>query len=288
MKEGWKMRKKKIISIVVLLLIVIIVIQIYIDNNLIQTTNVEIASEKVPDSFEGYKILQLSDLHNRSFGENNIRLIQKIHEADPDIIVLTGDMVTGNDKDFTVFFKLVEALSVEYPIYFIPGNHELALKDDSKQKFLDLFEKTGVVFLDNQKVELVSPDGDVVNLYGLWYSNTYYKKESLTLDMIDRNIGIADMSAYNILLTHQPKYFELYEKWGADLTMSGHIHGGMVRLPILGAVFSPDEGLFPKYSGGEYFINDSVLVVSRGLGIGTRGFRVFNRPDLVLITLKSA
>lgn len=287
MKEGWKMRKKKIISIVVLLLIVIIVIQIYIDNNLIQTTNVEIASEKVPDSFEGYKILQLSDLHNRNFGENNIRLIQKIHEADPDIIVLTGDMVTGNDKDFTVFFKLVEALSLEYPIYFIPGNHELALKDAAKQEFLDLFKKTGVVFLDNQKVELVSPDGDVVNLYGLWYPNAYYKEKDLTLEMIEHRIGAADMSAYNILLTHQPKHFELYEEWGADLTMSGHIHGGMVHLPILGAVFSPDEGLFPKYSAGEYFLDDSVLVVSRGLGIGARGFRVFNRPDLVLITLKS-
>ena len=282
------MRKKKIISIVVLLLIVMVGILIYIDNNLIETTNVEIISEKVPDSFEGYKILQLSDLHNRNFGENNIWLIQKIREADPDIIVLTGDMVTGNDKDFTVFFNLVEAISTEYPIYFIPGNHEIAMKDSAKKEFQDLFEETGVVFLDNQKVELVSSEGECINLYGLWYPNTYYKNKPLTCEMIEQYIGIPDTSAYNILLTHQPKYFELYEEWGADLIMSGHIHGGMVRLPYFGPVFSPDEGLFPKYSDGEYHLNEAVLVVSRGLGIGARGFRIFNRPDLVLITLKSA
>jgi predicted MPP superfamily phosphohydrolase len=211
-----------------------------------------------------------------------------MRELEPDIVVLTGDMVTGNDKDFTVFFNLVEQISQEYPIYYIPGNHEVALKDSSKQEFLNLFERTGVVFLNNQKVELESDCGDIINLYGLWYQNLHYVKEPLNIEMIEQYIGVANTSVYNILLTHQPKYFELYEKWGADLIMSGHIHGGMVRLPYFGPVFSPDEGLFPQYAAGEYYLNDSVLVVSRGLGIGTRGFRVFNRPDLVLITLKSA
>lgn len=287
MKEGWKMKRQKRISIVFLLLLVMIVARLYIDNNLIQTTNVEIISDKIPNSFEGYRIVQLSDLHSRSLGRNNAHLLQAIQEAEPDIVVLTGDMVTGNDKNFDVFFKLIEEISTDYPIYFIPGNHELALKNTSKQEFLDLFEKTGVVFLDNQKIELKADNGDTINLYGLWYPNIHYKKDPLSLDMIEQYIGVSDTSLYNILLTHQPKYFELYEEWGADLTLSGHLHGGMVRLPYFGPVFSPDEGLFPKYVAGEYHLNESVLVVSRGLGIGTRGFRVFNRPDLVVITLKS-
>ena len=288
MKEGWTMKKQKRRSFVFFLVVMIIIGRLYIDNNIIQTTNVEIISNKIPNSFEGYRIVQLSDLHNRSFGRDNSRLIRAMRELEPDIVVLTGDMVTGNDKDFTVFFNLVEQISQEYPIYYIPGNHEVALKDSSKQEFLNLFERTGVVFLNNQKVELESDCGDIINLYGLWYQNLHYVKEPLNIEMIEQYIGVANTSVYNILLTHQPKYFELYEKWGADLIMSGHIHGGMVRLPYFGPVFSPDEGLFPQYAAGEYHLNDSVLVVSRGLGIGTRGFRVFNRPDLVLITLKSA
>ena len=282
------MRKQKRVSIVFLVLVVLLVARLYVDNNLIQTTNVEVVSEKIPDSFDGYKIVQLSDLHSRSLGKDNSHLIQAIQDIKPDIIVLTGDMVTGNDKDFSVFFNLVEEISKEYPIYFIPGNHEIALKNNSKQEFQDLFEETGVVFLDNYKIELESSDGEIINLYGLWYPNLHYDKDPLTIELIEQYIGVADTSKYNILLTHQPRYFELYEEWGADLTMSGHIHGGMVRLPYFGSVFSPDEGLFPKYADGEYHLNESVLVVSRGLGIGTRGFRVFNRPDLVLITLKSA
>jgi predicted MPP superfamily phosphohydrolase len=122
----------------------------------------------------------------------------------------------------------------------------------------------------------------------LWYEKKYYTSQELTSEEILNRMGESDKGKYNILLAHQPKYFPLYQEWGADLILSGHLHGGMVRLPFIGAVFSPDGELFPKYSAGQYTLQDSMLVVSRGVGIGSRGFRVLNRPELVLITLKTA
>jgi predicted MPP superfamily phosphohydrolase len=247
----------------------------------------EITSSKIPESFDGYKILQISDFHSRMFRDGNAGLINEIDKASPDIIVLTGDMVTGNETDFTTFFALIKELAPKYKIYFVPGNHEVVLSLESKQEFLKCFEENNVTFLDNNSVQL-EKDGETVNLYGLWYEKKYYTSQELTSEEILNRMGESDKGKYNILLAHQPKYFPLYQEWGADLILSGHLHGGMVRLPFIGAVFSPDGELFPKYSAGQYTLQDSVLVVSRGVGIGSRGFRVLNRPELVLITLKTA
>lgn len=278
---------KKIISIVFLVIVIACVVRLYIDNNAIQTTEMEITSDKIPESFDGYKILQISDFHSRKFDDGNFKLIREIDKVEPDIIVLTGDMVTGNETDFTTFFNLVEELAKRYKMYFVPGNHEVVLSAASKQEFLDCFEKNNITFLDNNSVEIVK-EGESVNLYGLWYEKKYYTSQELTSEDIFNRIGESNSERYNILLAHQPKYFPLYQTWGADLILSGHIHGGMVRLPILGPLFSPDGELFPKYAEGQYVLENSTLIVSRGVGIGSRGFRVLNRPELVLITLKTA
>ena len=278
--------KKKIMIIVFLMIIIAFIIRLYIDNNVIQTTELEMCSDKIPTSFDGYKILQISDFHSRKFDDGNAELICKIGEVNPNIIVLTGDMVTGNEKKFAVFFNLVEELSKKYKLYFVPGNHELVLSEEFKQEFLDCFKKNGVTFLDNEKIELFMND-ESINLYGLWYDKKFYTKQELPFEVIENSLGDLDSFKYNILLTHQPKYFSFYQKWGADLILSGHVHGGMVRLPFFGAVFSPDGGLFPTYSEGKYILEDSVLVVSRGIGNGKRGFRILNQPELVVITLKT-
>ena len=288
LSKGMVNVKRKVVSLALILSIVLMLVaRLYIDNNVVQITENEIVSSEIPEAFEGYTILQISDLHNRSFGANNSQLIRKIDKVGPDIIVITGDMVTGNDTDFTVFFELIENISDRYEIIFVPGNHEVALKNEDKEKFLDLFDENDVVFLDNENIEL-SIDGETISLYGLWYEIPYYKRQDLTAEMIQERIGDVDSSKYTILLTHHPKYFELYEGWGADLILTGHVHGGMVRLPMIGGIFSPDTFWFPQYSAGQYTIHDSTMIVSRGLGIGTRGFRLFNRPELVVITLKTA
>lgn len=283
--------KKKIFIIVFLLLVfVLFLVRLYIDVNLIQTSKYNLRASKIPKSFDGYKIIHISDLHSKKFREDNKPLIEKIDQENPDIVVLTGDMVSANETDYTVFFSLVGELTQKYKVYFIPGNHEQSLSSEKKKEIIDYLEEVGVEVLNNEVVLLKRGD-KTINLYGLWYSNKYYSEnDEYVLDevLISELIGEADTDSYNILLSHNPRYFDTYANWGADLTLSGHVHGGMIRLPFVGAIFSPDEGFLPKYDAGLYTEESGKsIVVSRGLGSGTRGFRLFNRPDLVVITLNS-
>lgn len=281
--------KKKIIIIVFLIIFVLMLIELYIDANWIQTTTFEVSSDKIPVSFDGYKILQLSDLHSKEFGNDNKNLLKEINDANPDIIVLTGDFVTANETDFTVFFELVDKISPKYEVYYITGNHEQALSGSSRKEIFGYLKEKGVRFLSNESVS-IQKDDETIDLYGLCYESAYYSERRgniYTKEMMTKSLGEANLTKFNVLLTHSPTNFEVYKSWGADLTLSGHVHGGMIRVPFIGAIFSPDEGLMPKYSAGRYQLEDSVLVVSRGLGRGSRGFRLFNRPNLVEITLKS-
>lgn len=280
--------KKKIIIIVFLIIFVLMLIELYIDANLIQTTRFEVSSAKIPTSFDGYKILHLSDLHSKEFGKDNKNLIRKIENANPDIVVLTGDFVTANETDFTVFFELIDNISPKYEVYYITGNHEQALSGSSKKEIFGYLAEKGVKFLSNESVSLTK-NGETIDLYGLCYESAFYsdKKGNIyTKEMMTKSLGEPDITRFNLLLTHSPTNFEIYKSWGADLILSGHVHGGMIRVPFVGAIFSPDEGFLPKYSGGKYIKDESVIIVSRGLGRGSRGFRLFNRPELVEITLK--
>lgn len=283
--------KKKIFIIVFLILVVVLfLVRLQIDANVIQTSRFNLESSKIPKSFDGYKIVHISDLHSKEFGKDNKPLIEKITQEKPDIVVLTGDMVSANETDYTVFFSLVSELTQKYKVYFIPGNHEQALNPKEKSEIITYLEDRGVDVLDNE-VAIIKSGDEEINLYGLWYSNKYYSENDeyiLDEELISELIGNADTDSYNILLSHNPRYFLTYVQWGADLTLSGHVHGGMVRIPFVGAVFSPDEGFFPKYDAGLYTEESGKsIVVSRGLGSGSRGFRLFNRPDLVVITLHS-
>ena len=244
----------KILRRIVLLAIAFFFVELYIDSNILTTSEFCIENKKIPSKFDGYKILHLSDLHSKSFGNENDKLIEKINEINPDIIVMTGDMVNCNDTNFDNFFELVKVLVKKYDIYYIVGNHEQNMKKVNKNVRIDFLEANGVKVLDNEKVELVKED-EKINLYGLWCNLRYYsakaegEKEEFTLETIEKimaNTKIND-DEYNILLAHNPNFIESYAAWGADLTLSGHIHGGMVRIPFIGGVFSPDTLLFPKY-----------------------------------------
>lgn len=283
--------KKKIFIIVFLILVVVLfLVRLQIDANVIQISRFSLESSKIPKSFDGYKIVHISDLHSKEFGKDNKSLIEKITQEKPDIVVLTGDMVSANETDYTVFFSLVSELTQKYKVYFIPGNHEQALNLKEKSEIITYLEDRGVDVLDNE-VAIIKSGDEEINLYGLWYSNKYYSENDeyiLDEELISELIGEAHEDSYNILLSHNPRYFLTYAQWGADLTLSGHVHGGMVRIPFVGAIFSPDEGFFPKYDAGLYTEESGKsIVVSRGLGSGSRGFRLFNRPDLVVITLHS-
>ncbi len=276
--------------VIVLILLLVVLLRIYIDNEIPKVSNIEIKSDKLPKVFDGYKIVHLSDLHSKNFGNNNEILIDMIDKESPDIIVMTGDMVTANEKDFTVFYNLVKKLVRKYKIYYIYGNHEGELSLKLKNEITTFLKENRVIILDNDYIS-IEKNGEEINLYGLCYTQKYYSYKSgnkhiVTENYIKNKLGTIDKKKYNILLTHNPLFFDAYAGYGFDLTLSGHVHGGLIRLPFIGGILSPERKFFPQYSEGVYEKDDSKLVVSRGLSRGTKGFRFLNRPDIVSITLK--
>ena len=282
----------KILAAIIIIMAVLILL--YIGNNSIETTRYTLQSEKIPVSFNGFKILQLSDLHSKNFGNKNDYLLKKIEEQNPDIIVLTGDMVDSSDKSFDVFFDLAQKLVKKYKVYYIVGNHEQDLKGDNLNQIEVYIKSVGIKVLDNEKVE-IEKGNETINLYGLWINLRYYrnlnsdysKDQYFGITQIKSILGDTDKSKFNILLMHNPMYFDTYSDWGADLTLCGHIHGGMIRLPFLGGLLSPEREFFPKYSAGEFDMNGNKMIVNRGLGNGSFPIRILNNPEISVIILQN-
>lgn len=282
---------KRVVWCIMMLLNIITIIAVisyFCGFFLIDISRYNIISKKIPSAFNGFKILQLSDLHNRTFGKNNSRLLKKIEKETPDIIVLTGDMVSANSSDWDNFLSLSREISKKYPTYFILGNHEQSMGVIRLSHFLNSLKATGVKILNNDMEEIGIND-EKINLYGLFYDVEYYKgKKEFTSDLIRRSIGEVNETTFNILLSHNPLFFDTYEEWGADLVLSGHVHGGIIRIPGWFGLLSPDRTLFPKYYAGMYETHDADMIVSRGLGDSILNLRIFNNPEICVITLKSS
>ena len=278
--------KKRLIINILLVLVVTFLIRLYIDNNVFEISYIDFSDEEIPSTFNNTKILQISDLHNKSYGKENIALLNAIDEISPDYIFLTGDMLSSKDTNFSIFYNFASKTSKRYKCYYIVGNHELDFTNKQLDNLYATLESYEIKVLDNEKVQLLR-DSEKINLYGMWYNPKYYIKEDFTLDKMNRIIETAEEDAFNILLTHNPDDFEIYADWGADLTFSGHVHGGMIRLPFIGGIISPNRTLFPKYDAGVYEYNDSNLIVSRGMSRGATGIRIFNQPELVVVNLKT-
>ncbi|SFC16212.1 metallophosphoesterase [Clostridium uliginosum] len=261
---------------------------IYFDNNLLKVSKYKVKSKKIPREFNNFKLMHLSDLHSKSFGKDNSKLIKKIYMENPNIIVMTGDMVNKYDTEFDEFLRLAEELSKKYAIYYIVGNHEQRLKKDNLIFLINQLRKLGIRVLNNEKIKLIKGE-EFINLYGMSIPLLYYKvgknKVNFREDTMKELLGNYNDKNYSILLTHNPLYFDTYAKYNVDLTLCGHVHGGMIRLPFIGAILSPERKFFPKYNSGEYEINKKKLIVSRGIGHSMPGIRILNRPEIVIITL---
>ncbi len=264
---------------------------IYINFNLLQVSKYEIKDRKIPHEFNEYKILHLSDLHLKEFGKDNVRLLKKIDVISPNVIFITGDMIYKRVNDFEVVYKLIKNLTKEYKVYYVLGNHEIALRYNKLKEFNEKLRNLGVNLLLDSKVN-INKNGDNIVLYGINFKfNMEPKKEEhIKLDkyckILKKQVGEIDTSKYNILLAHDPLNYDLYDRFKFDLVFSGHVHGGALRL-FGKAIFSPRRLLFPKYSAGIYKGENGKLVVSRGLGNSTLKFRMFNFPEIVCVTLKS-
>jgi len=261
--------------------------QLYIDNTLIKVSKYEIKSDKIPKEFKNFKIVHLSDFHSYGIKKDNNKLLEKINDEHPNIIVMTGDMVNKYDRNFEKFLNLAEALSKKHEIYYIVGNHEVRLRKDDFSFIIQNLKKFGIKILSDEKITIIRKK-DCINIYGIDIPLTYYKiinKPANVEEIINAVLNKCNEKEYNILLAHNPLYFEEYSKQNIDLTLSGHVHGGMIRLPFIGAILSPERKFFPKYSSGVYEINNKKLLVSRGLGHSKPGMRLFNKREIVSITL---
>lgn len=275
-----------------LILLLLLLAELLLSNMMLSVTHQTIENETIPSAFDGYKIVQLSDLHSKSFGSDNAYLLRVVALQKPDIIVLTGDMVNSTDTDFDTFYSLAQNLVEICPVYFILGNHEQMLSASLREELIDTIKSIGVIVMDNEKISL-EKSGEQIDLYGLWFNLRYYRNltstyttYSLEESNIQQLLG-GKTENYTILLTHNPVYFKSYADWGADFTLSGHIHGGMIRIPFKGGLFSPEIRFFPEYDAGLYTLDDHALFVSRGLGNGLFGIRFLNHPQIAVFTLSN-
>lgn len=263
--------------------------------NKIDVTEYSILNEKIPQEFNDFKIVQLSDFHSNGYKDTTDIIINKIENINPDIVVMTGDMVSWEIGNIDELEKLISSLSINYPIYYINGNHEQLLEITNLKEyneFLNKIKSLGVTYIKNNFVEIIR-DGQSINLYEidipLMEGNGLYVKEGeLDDDYINSKLSNIKSNKFNILLAHNPLFIDEYSSWGADLVLSGHIHGGIIRIPIVDVgVLSPEKKFFPKYDSGEFKVGDTTMIVNRGIGTSSIKLRVFNNPEISVITLKS-
>ena len=265
------------------------------------TKKYQIYSPKLPLSFDGFKFIFISDLHGKIYGKENTTLIQLINKANPDCILIGGDMMVGGEnpkyefgyspisaKSVDISIDLISKLSKKYTIIHALGNHEEKLHSELWRKYTEALKEFNVKLIDNDVYRFINDDEEQIDIYGLSLGREFYpkfKRKELDVRNITDKIGTKGEN-YSILMAHSPVYFSAYSKWGADLTLSGHLHGGIMRLPFVGGVIGPDFFIFPKYSGGLYKENNRNMIVSCGVGMHTVNLRIFNPPELTLVELR--
>ena len=259
----------------------------YYQNNVIVTTEYSYSSKKIPENFNGFKIVQLSDLHGKSFGKNQKHLINKVKIAKPNLIVFTGDLIDAINYNEENSLLLMGKLVQIAPVYYVTGNHEW--KSGKYNSLEAELKKTGVHVMRNAYKEIVNGK-DKIFLLGIddpTNKDRLYSEQLITEKRISNlNKEINNGSDIKILLSHRPELLSSYSKYNINLAFTGHAHGGQFRIPFAGGLIAPNQGFFPKYTSGEYTKNNTTMIVNRGLGNSIIPIRIFNQPEIVVLTFK--
>ena len=255
----------------------------------------EVISPKLNGIKKNLQVVLLSDLHNHVYGEKNKKLLDEIRKIHPDLILVAGDMLVGKeDISWEAAAQFVEQLPSICPVYYGNGNHEQRMKEqpevygDAFSSYKERLEKAGIHFLENQ-TDQIKIAGKTIAVTGLELPNSYYKKfrkHLLGTEKLGEMLGKGEAENFQILIAHNPVFFQDYRNWGADLVVSGHLHGGIIRIPGVGGLITPQAKLFPKYSGELTKEEESYIAVSRGLGSHTVNIRLFNEAEIVVLELK--
>ena len=282
-----KKPNKKTVLIVSVLVILCLGIWTLWGNIALEVNEYEIVSDRIPEAFAGFRIAQVSDLHNKDFGEGYGQLLTLLSQINPDIIVVTGDLIDSRHTDLDIALEFAWQAGKIARVYYVSGNHEARVPEyeDLKTGLV----KAGVVILENQKVE-ITREGESITLMGIddpSFQEDYLfgDSESVARQAIEDLKNESD--GYTILLSHRPELFDLYVETEMDLVFSGHAHGGQFRLPFIGGLVAPNQGFFPGYDAGQFAENTTSMIVSRGIGNSIIPIRFNNRPEIVIVKLKT-
>lgn len=280
------MKNKKNLIGILSFVIILLVGWITWGNSALMVNKFIIENVKVPESFRGFRIAQISDLHNAEFGYKNEKLISMLKGCRPNIIVITGDLVDSRRTDIEVSVSFAKGAVLIAPVYYVTGNHESRIPEyEDLKKGL---EEAGVQVLENESI-LLEQSGETIILAGVedpcFGADYLFESEK---EVLENNLSdlINDEQQFTILLSHRPEYFDVYADNNVDLVFCGHAHGGQFRLPFIGGVIAPNQGMFPKYDAGLYTKENTDMIVSRGIGNSILPFRVNNRPEIVLVELQ--
>ena len=279
-------RGKKIKTAAIILTAAALIFAVYviISNTLITVTEYDISSDRIPESFDGFRIVQISDFHNSGNKWRNDIMLSEVKEISPDAIFLTGDIIDRVRTDYETSLDMMEKLSEIAPMYYVTGNHEA--RTEQSGEFLASLRGLGVYDL-NDATMTIRRGNDEIILIGLndpWM----YRKDGIS-ESENTETRLKKLSCgtdcYSVLLTHRPELMDIYAGCGVDLAFAGHAHGGLIRLPFIGGIYAPQQGFFPKYDNGVYRQDTTTMIVSRGVGNNGHTFRINDSPEIVVAVL---
>ena len=281
-------RKKKFILLAVMVAVLIaLIVWIVWGNTALELNTYTISSSDLPESFAGFRIAHVSDLHNAEMGKDNEKLLMLLRDADPDMIAITGDLIDSRNTDIEIALQFVKEAMKIAPCYYVTGNHEVRVNEYGELK--TGMEDAGVIILEDARTE-IGLEGEIITLIGvddLSFQTDYLFGDSEAVMSTKLEELRTGEDGFTILLSHRPELFDTYVDQNIDLVLSGHAHGGQFRLPFIGGLVAPNQGLFPEYDAGIYTEGNTNMLVSRGVGNSILPFRINNRPEVILIELQA-
>lgn len=279
--------KKRILLAVMAIALLSLIVWIVWGNTALELSTYTVTSSDLPESFQSYQIAHISDLHNTEMGKDNEKLLAMLRDADPDMIAITGDIIDSRNTDIEVALQFIREAVKIAPCYYVTGNHEARVNEYEELKIG--MASAGIIILEDAQTE-ISIEGQTITLIGVndpSFQTDYLFGDSETV-MNSKLMELhTDGNEFTILLSHRPELFDIYADHDIDLILSGHAHGGQFRLPFVGGLVAPNQGLFPEYDAGLYTGENTNMIVSRGIGNSILPFRVNNRPEVILIELQA-
>ena len=283
-----KKKKRTIILACIAIFLLVLIVWTAWGNTALELNTYTVTSHELPDAFDGYRIAHVSDLHNAEMGDGNGKLLAMLREAEPDIIAITGDLIDSRNTDIGIALAFAEEAVQIAPCYYVTGNHEARVSEYDELKAG--LEAAGVVVLENERTE-IELSGETITLLGVddpSFNADYLFGDAAAVISTKLAEITTEEDGFTVLLSHRPELFDTYVECGIDLVLSGHAHGGQFRLPFVGGLVAPNQGLFPEYDSGIYTEGSTNMIVSRGIGNSILPFRFNNRPEVILIELDTA